>query len=117
MNDPGCERCGWVYYKCICPPAEVRAAKIFGMCVTACPNVSWNQCPTSDGGMVVDSERSSTGRDLLFATPNTASIVYFTARTPDERYAGVVTAIAAVPRLARWVATDEDFPREGLLLG
>jgi len=95
--------------------AARRAAGIAETCRLMTLGMTWDVIPTSDGGVTVDAEVGD--RDLLFAVPEEAGILYFTARGPGLRRAGIVTADTAVAELARWVAGGADFPVDGLLLG
>ena len=94
---------------------EDRAHEIWLTCANAGRGLEWTIAPTDDGGFTVDAERAE-GHDLLFAVSDSGHL-YFTARGPRLRRAGIVADKAAVEKLARWLVGDADFPVDGLLIG
>lgn len=109
--------------ECICgadepkKTARQRGAAVAETCKLVAPGLTWDVVQTSDGGVTVDTETDAGERDLLFAVPEEAGILYFTARGPGLRRAGIVMDDVAILELARWVSTGADFPVDGLLLG
>lgn len=75
--------------------------------------------PTEDGGMTYEVEREDGQRDVLFAHPDQERPVYFTARNHSDgtRRAGIVTDMAAIFALLRWVYSDVEYPTSGLKFG
>lgn len=76
-----------------------------------------HECPTGDEGMTWEIEDATSGRALLFASPDTGSPVYFTAAVANRlREAGIVETDTGAAGLVEWVNGGE-FPTSGVILG